>query len=184
MQQFYDIYTYIHQIPQKISTNQTSATVPPATASRTSYGKREGGEAGRGSVEQKSSEIFLLARTTTPRTLPSNMFLATGGDIQYSMVYDFDSKEYYILATNLLKKYYKNTEDYLLIRTFKGKELAGLHYQPLFDYIPKSNIKPEFKDQFFQILNADFVSTEDGTGIVHVAPTFGEEDFQAVCKLL
>jgi isoleucyl-tRNA synthetase len=117
------------------------------------------------------------------------MFLATGADIQYSMVYDFDSKEYYILATNLLKKYYKNSEDYLTIRTLKGKELQGLHYQPLFDYITAPfrkgggtlnevkgtgdfAKKEKYLSDFFQILNADFVSTEDGTGIVHVAPTF------------
>jgi broad specificity phosphatase PhoE len=112
------------------------------------------------------------------------MFLATGADIQYSMLYDFASKEYYILATNLIKKYYKNPEDYLTIRTFKGKELQGLHYKPLFDYIVKSNIKEAYTSDFFQVLNPDFVSTEDGTGIVHIAPTFGEEDFNAVAKLL
>ncbi|MDR3169550.1 MAG: class I tRNA ligase family protein [Candidatus Peribacteria bacterium] len=131
------------------------------------------------------------------------MFLATGADIQYSMVYVFSSKEYYILATNLLKKYYKNPEDYLIIRTLKGKELVGLHYEPLFDYITKSFSTPviasegkaetkqstitnktKYLSDFFQILNADFVSIEDGTGIVHIAPTFGEEDFQVVAKLL
>ena len=119
------------------------------------------------------------------------------------MVYDFDSKEYYILATNLLKKYYKNPEDYITIRTFKGKDLQGLHYKPLFDYIPKAfsstviaseaegeakqsitTDKSKYLPDFFQILNADFVSTEDGTGIVHIAPTFGEEDFRVVAQLL
>jgi broad specificity phosphatase PhoE len=161
MFQFWNIYTYIKEIPQKISADQSSDN-----------------------LLAKSSGIFLLARTTTPRTLPSNMFLATGENIDYTMVYDFASKEYYILATNLIKKYYKNPEDYLPIRTFKGKELQGLHYTPLFDYITKSEIKQEYKNQFFQVLNADFVSTEDGTGIVHIAPTFGEEDFGAVAKLL
>jgi isoleucyl-tRNA synthetase len=66
------------------------------------------------------------------------MFLAVGAEIPYTMVYDFASQEYYILASNLLKKYYKNAEDYLIIRTFKGKDLQGLHYEPLFDYITKS----------------------------------------------
>ena len=66
----------------------------------------------------------------------------------------------------------------------KGKELAGLFYTPLFDYITKSDIPEEFKNQFFQVLNADYVSTEDGTGIVHIAPTFGEEDFKAVLQKL
>jgi isoleucyl-tRNA synthetase len=145
------------------------------------------------------------------------MFLAVGADIQYTMVYDFSSEEYYILASNLLKKYYKNADDYLVIRTFKGKELQGMYYEPLFDYITKSFSSPvianeavgevkqsisttnqnqiasssaslpprnDYLNQFFQILNADFVSIEDGTGIVHIAPTFGEEDFQVVAKLL
>jgi isoleucyl-tRNA synthetase len=167
--QFKDLYTYLQQIPQKIAAD----------------------------TPQQPSEIFLLARTTTPRTLPSNMFLAVGENIEYSMVYDFASKEYYILATNLLKKYYKNPEDYLTIRTLKGKELQGLYYKPLFDYITTPFSKggstegagdfakrEKYLNQFFQILNADFVSTEDGTGIVHIAPTFGEEDFQVVAKLL
>jgi isoleucyl-tRNA synthetase len=176
LNQFTDLSFYLRNIPQQI------------------------GENGGGNVN-------FLAWTTTPWTLPSNMFLATGADIHYTMVYDFASKEYYILANNLLKKYYKNAEDYLVIRTFKGKELQGLHYEPLFDYITKSFTNRHFErsekspsteiatsssaprndhylPKFFQILNADFVSIEDGTGIVHIAPTFGVEDFDAVAKLL
>ncbi len=130
------------------------------------------------------AKLFFLARTTTPWTLPSNMFLAAGADILYAIVYDFASQEYFVLAENLLKKYYKNPEDYILIRTLKGAKLAGFFYHPLFDYIQKSDIKAEFKDQFFQILNAEYVSTEDGTGIVHIAPTFGEEDYNVVAQLL
>lgn len=125
-----------------------------------------------------------LAWTTTPWTLPSNMFLAVGEGIDYITVYDPESQEYYVMAENLLKKYYKNPDQYKFIYKQKGKELQNLTYQPLFDYIPKSGIPTEYKEQFFQILLWDFVSTEDGTGIVHIAPTFWEVDFWAVAEKL
>ena len=135
----------------------------------------------KGLIEGKFN---FLAWTTTPWTLPSNMFLAVGAEIDYVTVYDPESQEYYVMAENLLKKYYKSPDQYKFIYKQKGKELKNLTYQPLFDYIPNSKIPTEYKSQFFQILNGDFVSTEDGTGIVHIAPTFGEIDFIAVAELL
>ena len=135
----------------------------------------------KGLIEGKFN---FLAWTTTPWTLPSNMFLTIGEDIDYVTVYDQKSQEYYVLAEALLKKYYKSPEDYTFIYKQKGKELKNLTYQPLFDYIKKSNIADEYKGQFFQILTWEFVSTEDGTGIVHTAPSFGEDDFNAVANLL
>lgn len=135
----------------------------------------------KGLIEGKFN---FLAWTTTPWTLPSNMFLTIGEDIDYVTVYDQKSQEYYVLAEALLKKYYKSEEDYTFIYKQKGKELKNLTYQPLFDYIKKSNIADEYKGQFFQILTWEFVSTEDGTGIVHTAPSFGEDDFNAVANLL
>ena len=135
----------------------------------------------KGLIEGKFN---FLAWTTTPWTLPSNMFLTIGENIDYVTVYDQKSQEYYVLAEALLKKYYKSPEDYTFIYKQKGKELKNLTYQPLFDYIKKSNIADEYKDQFFQILTWEFVSTEDGTGIVHTAPSFGEDDFNVVANLL
>lgn len=135
----------------------------------------------KGLIEGKFN---FLAWTTTPWTLPSNMFLTIGENIDYVTVYDQKSQEYYVLAEALLKKYYKSPEDYTFIYKQKGKELKNLTYQPLFDYIKKSNIADEYKSQFFQILTWEFVSTEDGTGIVHTAPSFGEDDFNAVANLL
>ncbi len=135
----------------------------------------------KGLIEGKFN---FLAWTTTPWTLPSNMFLTVGENIDYVTVYDQKSQEYYVLAEALLKKYYKSAEDYTFIYKQKGKELKNLTYQPLFDYIKKSNIADEYKNQFFQILTWEFVSTEDGTGIVHTAPSFGEDDFNAVANLL
>ena len=133
---------------------------------------------------QKEGSFNFLAWTTTPWTLPSNMYLAMGAEIEYVTVYDPESKEYYIMASQLLKKYYKSPDQYQLIYKQKGKEFANLNYQPLFDYIPNSTISQNYKDQFFQVLLGDFVSTEDGTGIVHIAPTFGEIDFMAVAEKL
>lgn len=135
----------------------------------------------KGLIEGKFN---FLAWTTTPWTLPSNMFLTIGENIDYVTVYDQKSQEYYVLAEALLKKYYKSPEDYTFIYKQKGKELKNLTYQPLFDYIKKSNIADEYKNQFFQILTWEFVSTEDGTGIVHTAPSFGEDDFNVVANLL
>ena len=135
----------------------------------------------KGLIEGKFN---FLAWTTTPWTLPSNMFLTVGENIDYVTVYDQKSQEYYVLAEALLKKYYKSPEDYTFIYKQKGKELKNLTYQPLFDYIKKSNIADEYKNQFFQILTWEFVSTEDGTGIVHTAPSFGEDDFNVVANLL
>ena len=135
----------------------------------------------KGLVEGKFN---FLAWTTTPWTLPSNTFLTIGENIDYVTVYDQKSQEYYVLAEALLKKYYKSAEEYIFIYKQKGKELKNLTYQPLFDYIKKSNIADEYKNQFFQILTWEFVSTEDGTGIVHTAPSFGEDDFNVVANLL
>lgn len=133
---------------------------------------------------QPDAPVYALAWTTTPWTLPSNSFLAVWPEIYYCMVYDKESNEYYILAESLLKKYFKNSEDYLLINKIKGEKLVWTFYEPLFPYINNSNMAPEFKEQYFHIIPADYVSTEDGTGIVHIAPTFWVEDFDAVAKVL
>lgn len=115
----------------------------------------------------------VLVWTTTPWTLPSNVVLAAGPDIDYVKVKDSAaSEEFYILAKARLSAYYKNENDYEIIWTKKGKELVGLKYEPMFDYFVGKS------DKFFQITTAEYVSTEDGTGIVHIAPAFGEDDFQ------
>ena len=128
-------------------------------------------------------DFYMLAWTTTPWTLPSNMFLAVGEDIDYLTIFDKEAKEYYTLAEKLVKKYYKNSDDYVFIYRLKWKELSGLKYKPLFDFYRSSNeIESSYKDASFKILTGDFVSTEDGTGIVHIAPWFGEDDFNTVAK--
>jgi isoleucyl-tRNA synthetase len=135
-------------------------------------------------VNDEKADVNVLAWTTTPRTLPSNMFLAVGKHIHYLMVFDKSSKEYYVLAENLVKQYYKEADEYILINILQGENLVGLTYEPLFPFITQSKIDAKYKEQFFKIIPGEFVSTEDGTGIVHMAPGFGMEDFDAVAQIL
>ncbi len=129
--------------------------------------------------------MHLLAWTTTPRTLPANMFAAVHNDIKYVTIFDPAEKEYYILAESLLKQYYKNKEDYIVVYVCKGKSLVGLHYKPLFDYYYKApTIDPAYHAQVHRVLHADFVTEEAGTGIAHEAPAFGEDDYALVSSIL
>jgi|YNPMSStandDraft_2_1061718.scaffolds.fasta_scaffold00001_24 isoleucyl-tRNA synthetase len=112
---------------------------------------------------------FILAWTTTPWTLPSNLALAVGEDIDYLLVKDKNGEEY-ILAKERISHYYKEKNEYEVLKELKGKEIYGLSYEPLFPYFK------DISEKAFKILIADFVSTEDGTGIVHIAPGFGEDD--------
>jgi len=114
---------------------------------------------------------FILAWTTTPWTLPSNLGLALGADIDYVKVED--DEECYILAKERLGAYYKDPAACRIVWTKKGAELAGLVYEPLFPYFKDLAAKNAFR-----VLTGDFVSTEDGTGIVHIAPGFGEDDYR------
>jgi isoleucyl-tRNA synthetase len=124
--------------------------------------------------EITNGKTYFLAWTTTPWTLPSNLGLTSGPDIDYVKVKDGD--EYYILAQARLGAYYKNPEDYEIIWTKKGSELLGCKYEPLFPYFASLETNEDGSDGAFRVFNADFVSTEDGTGIVHTAPGFGEDD--------
>lgn len=128
--------------------------------------------------------VHLLARTTTPWTLPSNMFAAVHEDISYVQVYDPVEQAYFVLAEAVLSKYRKDPNEYIRVRTFLGRELVGLAYRPLFDYYAAHpHIPQSYKEQVHTVLHADFVSVETGTGIVHEAPAFGEDDYELVCTL-
>ncbi|MBN1758931.1 MAG: isoleucine--tRNA ligase [Chitinispirillaceae bacterium] len=116
-----------------------------------------------------------LVWTTTPWTLPSNVVLAAGPDIQYVKIRDGENQ--FILAEERLGAYYKNAGEYEIIATMTGRELEGMRYKPLFDFFADRD------ERFFQVVCADYVSTDDGTGIVHIAPAFGEDDFQVGARL-
>ncbi len=111
---------------------------------------------------------YFLAWTTTPWTLPSNMALAAGPDIDYVKVKDGD--DFYIMAEARLSAYYKKNLPEIVERC-KGSDLKGMTYEPLFDYFAQKKAQGAFR-----VITADYVSTEDGTGIVHIAPGFGEDD--------
>ncbi len=120
-------------------------------------------------VEGEPSTYF-LAWTTTPWTLPSNLGLALGADIPYVKVKD--GAEQYILAEARLPAYYKRPDEYQVVARYTGSELAGRSYQPLFPFFSTLKEKGAFRTWV-----GDFVTTEDGTGIVHIAPGFGEDDY-------
>ena len=117
---------------------------------------------------------WLLVWTTTPWTLPSNLALAVGPDIDYVAVRDTASGDVYVLAEARLSAHYKSTTDYAVVGRFRGAELAGVGYEPLLPYFAGH-------ENAFVVLADAFVTTEDGTGIVHLAPAYGEDDFR-VCR--
>jgi len=103
--------------------------------------------------------------------LPSNLGLALGPDIDYVLIEDSSANCNYILAEARLPAYYKSENEYKIINRKKGAELAGIYYEPLFPYF-----KEVAGENAFRTVTGDFVSTGDGTGIVHIAPGFGEDD--------
>jgi len=140
-------------------------------------------------------QTYFLAWTTTPWTLPSNLALTLGPDIDYVLAEDLTKSNapgksntpgmpntpgagisvpdtFYVLAAARLGAYFKNESEYRVVWTKKGAELKGISYEPLFPYFAWAE-----KDNAFKTYNGNFVTTEDGTGIVHTAPGFGEDDF-------
>lgn len=111
---------------------------------------------------------YLLAWTTTPWTLPGNVALAVGQDIDY-----VQNEDNFIFAKDLLEKIPNISHN--LVKEFKGQELIGKKYQPLFNYY-SGQVDLENKENGWQVYGADFVTMEEGTGIVHIAPAFGEDD--------
>jgi isoleucyl-tRNA synthetase len=114
----------------------------------------------------------LLAWTTTPWTLPSNLALAVAPDVDYVRVRHNDTV--YVLAEARLSAYSKELDGAEVLGTVRGSELVGQSYTPLFPYFSG-------RPGAFRVFGGEFVTTEDGTGVVHMAPGFGEDDYQ-VCK--
>ncbi len=115
----------------------------------------------------------LLVWTTTPWTLPSNVAVAAGADIEYVKARKLDDTQVYVVAKERLISVLG--KDAKVLSTFKGSELVGQHYAPLFSCFA------EHASSIFQVLSSSHVTTEAGTGLVHMAPAFGQEDFEA-CK--
>ena len=117
-----------------------------------------------------------IAWTTTPWTLPANSALAVNPNMEYVRMKHADG-HVYVLATSRLKAYEKVFEGSENLGTVLGKDLVGLHYKPIFDYYENTN------PLLHQIIAADYVSDGDGTGIVHIAPAFGDDDYWAAKAL-
>ncbi len=119
----------------------------------------------------------LLIWTTTPWTLPSNLAIAVGADIDYVKVSRADDNERYIVAAALAEKIFK--DGFCVVTTMKGRDLVGKHYEPIYS---GTNYQRALKDQqknCFRVIASGHVTTEDGTGLVHMAPAFGVDDFEA-----
>ncbi len=116
---------------------------------------------------------WLLIWTTTPWTLPGNLAICAGPEIDYVAVRDRRDEVVYLLAESRLAAYYKEEEELTIVARLKGSELAGWRYEPLFPYFAGRDA--------FRVLNDAFVTTDDGTGLVHMAPAYGEDDFR-VCR--
>ena len=140
--------------------------------------------------EATDTELYIMAWTTTPWTLPSNTALTVGAKIEYVLVRTFNPYTgipiTVVLAKELMGQYFPETNadlplneyetgnkhiPYKIVKSLKGSDLKGLSYEQLLDWV-----KPEGKA--FKVITGDFVTTEDGTGIVHTAPTFGADDFR------
>jgi isoleucyl-tRNA synthetase len=144
---------------------------------------------------ENNNETFFIAWTTTPWTLPSNTALAVGAKIEYVLVQTFNQYTFepvnVILAKDLASKYFseKNADlsfedfqndakkiPFKTLATCKGKDLDGIRYEQLLPYVQPTD------GDAFRVVLGDFVTTEDGTGIVHIAPSFGADDFMVAKK--
>jgi isoleucyl-tRNA synthetase len=127
---------------------------------------------------QNQPNTFILAWTTTPWTLPSNLALAVGVDIDYVRVRERSSGRLIIAAEARLGAIWKKPDDEIeVVERLKGSALLDLTYEPLFSYFGELAAKGAFR-----VISAEHVTTESGTGIVHMAPAFGEEDYLACAK--
>ncbi len=126
----------------------------------------------------EGGDVYLLIWTTTPWTLPENLMICAGAKIDYVVVRDLTDEKHpcYVMAEARLSTIFKKSEQYELVAKMKGTELKGWEYEPLFPYFADKK-----SEGAFRVLNDDYVTTDDGVGLVHIAPAYGEDDFR-VCK--
>ena len=123
----------------------------------------------------KDPQTCLLAWTTTPWTLPAHTSLAAHPDFEYVKILDEASGKNYILLEALIKTVYRDPKKakYKIVERLRGKDMLGWRYEPLFDYFYE-----DFKDHGFRVLNATYVTSDSGVGMVHQSPAFGAEDYE------
>jgi isoleucyl-tRNA synthetase len=127
--------------------------------------------------KSKKHNRYFLAWTTTPWTLPSNLALAANQDVKYVEVEELATKDHYVLAASRLLSYFKNAEEIRVVSEFTGKEIENEPYEPLLPYF-----SGKASEGAFRVVLGDHVTDTDGTGLVHTAPAFGEEDFEVAKK--
>jgi len=126
---------------------------------------------------QDNPSTKLLVWTTTPWTLPSNLAIMVKSDLPYIQVKKIGEDTSYILAKGCLAKYFPDSSSYEVVKELSGKELIGQRYEPLLPYFAENS-----KEGAFRIIEEDSLSSEEGTGLVHSAPAFGEVDFFACVR--
>jgi isoleucyl-tRNA synthetase len=129
-------------------------------------------------AKSEGSVLYFLIWTTTPWTLPSNLAICAGAKLDYVAVRDMtdDKRPVYIMAKARLPFIFKNEEMYEIVWEGKGEDLKDSEYEPIFPYFADKR-----KEGAFRVTNDDYVTTDDGVGLVHIAPAYGEDDFR-VCK--
>lgn len=129
-----------------------------------------------------SESKYILAWTTTPWTLVSNLGLAVGNEVEYSEILDKKTGETYVLATSRISAYYKNDDDYTLVRSYPGSCLVGMKYEPLypdFVHLSETNNLPlgqKLGKNVYSVVLGHHVTDANGTWVVHIAPAYGEDD--------
>src|SRR3989344_5637611 len=113
----------------------------------------------------KDENAYALAWTTTPWTLPSNLALTVNPNLDYIYVKDKSNNETYIIVREVLGDFFKDKEEYEILKEIKGRKLEGKKFLPLFPYFKNT-------ENAFRFVLGDFVTSKDGTGIVHTAPAF------------
>ena len=131
-----------------------------------------------GKMDGLDGTIYLLVWTTTPWTLPENLAMCVGAAIDYVAVRDLtdDARPIYVMAKARLAHIFRKPEQYEVVKELKGAEMKGWRYEPIFPYFAD-----KAAEGAFVVLNDDYVTTDDGVGIVHIAPAYGEDDFR-VCR--
>lgn len=135
------------------------------------------GQEWAGGKYKTKDAVYILAWTTTPWTLIGNVALAVGEDVKYTALRVDDIKELLIVASDRVQDIFKDREIEVVHDDVTGKDLVGLEYQPLFDYYAADE-KLRNRENGWKVYAGDFVNTEEGTGIVHIAPAFGDDDMK------
>ncbi len=158
-----------HELAQGYKTITDTAVIVKFPISNFQFSKKT-------EAKNKKAKIYILSWTTTPWTLPGNVALAVGEKIEYAEIELKENKERYVLAANRIASVFQEGS-YEIKEKFSGKKLIGLAYEPLF------NVPALRSEKSYKVYAADFVNTDEGTGVVHTAVMYGEDDYNLGVKV-